>query len=144
MRLLLLIFLFVLEGCATSTVKPLAGEIPKRICIQDNPKVLVEDFISVVQDRLEFHGVASEVFSTPPIDCGYVLKYVAWRHWDIVPYLSKAEMKLMHDGTLASSAEFHYKSITGSGGLDFSKFQGTKAKIDPLIDAMLGKTKIED
>jgi hypothetical protein len=45
-----------------------------------------------------------------------------------------AELWLKKDGRQVAHAEYHLK---GGGGLALTKFKGTKAKIDPMIDEML-------
>lgn len=50
------------------------------------------------------------------------------------PYLSHAELRLEKGGHRIAYAEYH---LRGKGGLSLSKWQGTKTKMDPVIDQLL-------
>jgi hypothetical protein len=65
------------------------------------------------------------------------LTYTALRSWDFKPYLSHAELRLWRDGLQIGAADYH---LRGKGGFSFAKWQGTKAKMDPVIDQLLGGT----
>ena len=121
-------------GCTSMRVQPAATRI-EHVCIRDNPKVQIEDFITVLQSGFQRHSISSEVFSDPPPQrCEFLLNYTARRSWDIVPYMSLAELSIFSDGRQIASAHYH---LRGKGGLSLTKFQGTKAKLDPLIDQLL-------
>ncbi|MDR1368349.1 MAG: hypothetical protein LBJ76_06485 [Candidatus Accumulibacter sp.] len=136
--------IFFLTGCfsASMNVRPVSGDLPKFICIKENPKVAVDDFVPVIQHLLFGHGIQSEVFEETkeaPEKCGHILTYVAWRRWDVVPFLYQADLRLMRrSGEILASA-----SYTGGGGFNFSKFAGTETKMAPVIDALLGKTSVK-
>jgi hypothetical protein len=140
MRKLIPIFVFAvvlnLASCTSITVTPPDASLSmKHVCIEINPKVEVSDFVSVVQDGFQRHGISSSVYSPPkPADCEYILTYTARRSWDIVPYLSVAEIKIEKDGRQVAFAEYH---LVGKGGFSLMKYQGTKAKMDPVIDELL-------
>ncbi|GGX76995.1 hypothetical protein GCM10007160_00180 [Litchfieldella qijiaojingensis] len=125
-----------LSGCTAVTVKPVdTAERLDHICIQDNPKVIVSDFVPVVRDRFYWHGVSSEVFSgSIPEQCQYVLTYTALRSWDFATYLSHAELRIEHDGRQIAYAEYH---LRGKGGFSLNKWGSTKSKMDPVIDELL-------
>jgi hypothetical protein len=123
-------------GCTAVTVKPVdrALEI-QRVCIQDNPRVQVSDFVTVLRDGFDRHGIATEVISgTPGPKCNAVLTYTALRSWDVGTYLSHAELRLERDGRQLAYAEYH---LRGKGGYSLMKWQGTKTKMDPVIDELL-------
>jgi|LGVE01.1.fsa_nt_gb hypothetical protein len=128
--------LCVLGGCTAIDVRAVDPSVQLlHVCIQKNPKVRVSDFIQVVRDGFDRHGISTEVFSgSKPDRCEYILTYTALRSWDITPYLSHAELRLEKDGRQMAYAEYH---LRGKGGFSLMKFQGTKAKIDPVIDEML-------
>lgn len=105
------------------------------VCIQKNPKVIVRDFLPVVRDGFQRYGIATEVFDGAlPETCQYILTYTAFQKWDFTLYLSHAEMTLEKDRQQIAYAVFHLK---GGGGLAFTKWDSTKKKMDPVIDALL-------
>jgi hypothetical protein len=108
------------------------------VCIQENPKVQVSDFVTVVRDGLNRHNIASEVFSGQmPASCEYVLTYTALRAWDFTPYLRHAEIRIEKAGRQVAYGEYHLK---GKGGLALNKWASTRTKLDPVIDRLLGST----
>jgi hypothetical protein len=80
----------------------------ERVCIQENPKVEVSDFLTVVRDGFDRHGIATEVFSgTAGTNCSAILTNTARRAWDMATYLSHAELRLERDGRQLEHAEYH-------------------------------------
>jgi hypothetical protein len=107
----------------------------KHVCIQENPRVIVADFLPVVRDGFDRHGISTEVFSgTAPDRCEYILTYTALQSWDFSTYLSHAELRLERKGRRVAYAEYH---LTGKGGFSPMKWQGTRTKMDPVIDELL-------
>jgi hypothetical protein len=103
-------------------------------CIQENPKVQVGDFLTVLRDGLSRHDIRSYVFSDqPPPDCDFIVTYTARRSWDFAPYLSHAEIRVERDGLQVGYGEFH---LRGKGGYSMFKWQSTKTKMDPVIDRL--------
>lgn len=130
----------ILAGCSTMEVRPLREPITK-VCIEKNDDVNVEDFLQVLEDGLNRNGVSTEVYAGPrPSHCQFRVTYLVWRKWDLVPYLSRAEIRLDKDGTSVAAGTYH---LTGGGGLDLGKYRGTKAKIDPVIDEMMNGKKMQ-
>ena len=123
-------------GCTSINVRPIdAGLKPTHVCIQENPKVKVDDFIQVVRDGFDRYGVTTEVFLVnAPETCKYILTYTALRNWDVAPYMYFAELRIEKDGKEVGYAE--YRLVGDKGGLSLMKFQGTKAKLDPVIDEL--------
>lgn len=128
----------ILTACTSVQVKPVDASLPiKYVCIENNPKVEVQDFIPVVRDGFDRHGIATEVyFTNKPDKCEYTLTYTAYRKWDFSPYLSHAELRLEKDGHQVGYAEYH---LNGGGGLSLTKWASTKDKMDPVIDELLKK-----
>ena len=126
-----------ITACTSVTVQPVSSSVDiLHVCIQANPQVQVEDFVPVIQERLQYHGIGSEIFSgRVPRRCEYVLTYTALRSWDMSAYLSHAELNLQKHGNRVAYAEYHLK---GKGGLSLTKWGGTKSKMDPVIDELLG------
>lgn len=125
-----------LAACTSVKVKPVDGDIVmKQVCIHANPAVKVDDFVMVMRDGFQRHGIAAEVYDgNPPASCQFVVDYTALRSWDFKPYLSQAEIRITEQGRLVASATYH---LNGKGGFDMGKWRGTKAKMDPVMDELL-------
>jgi hypothetical protein len=136
MRLLSAITLLALAGCATTSVVPVTNEPLTSVCIIHNPDVNVDDFVAVVQERFAYHGIKSRLVeaSPAPAACPYTLDYTADRWWDLAPYMVDAKLFLKKNGEVIASGHFHIKA---HGGFDVTKWKGTEAKLDPVIDEML-------
>ncbi|MDR2625632.1 MAG: Sbal_3080 family lipoprotein [Zoogloeaceae bacterium] len=134
-RLLPVLFVVSLASCTTVEVSPLDPDLEfLHVCIQKNPRVQVEDFISVLEAGFARHGVTTEVFSgKKPAHCEFILTYTALRSWDVSTYLSHAELRITKNKRQVASATYH---LEGKGGLSLTKFAGTKAKMDPVIDQL--------
>jgi hypothetical protein len=130
----------LLGGCTATQVTPLQASADQ-MCIEENPKVQVSDFVHVLQEGFARHGIQTQLHSKiPRADCPYVVTYTARRSWDMAPYLSTAEITILgpRRQTLAK-ASYH---LRGKGGLSLMKWQGTKSKIDPVIDELLASTQL--
>ncbi|OUM75631.1 hypothetical protein AUC60_00525 [Pseudomonas caspiana] len=97
--------------------------------------MLVTDFVSVVQRGLLDRSISSEVYAQVPASCNYRLTYVAYRTWDIVPYLSSADLEIWDSEKRRLEAARYY--LRGKGGLSMMKFQGTETKMAPVLDRLL-------
>ena len=128
--------LLTLAACTSVKVKPVDGSVAMgHVCIRTNPAVIVDDFVMVMQDGFQRHGIAAEVYDRDlPASCEYVVDYTALRSWDFKPYLVHAEIRITEHGRLVASATYH---LNGKGGLDMGKWRGTKAKMDPVMDELL-------
>lgn len=131
-----LFFVLIITACTSVDVSTLDPSLGMRhVCIQANPRVAVADFVGVLEDGLARHGLSSEVFSgKAPRHCEFVLTYTALRSWDLAPYLSHAELVVWKNARKVAAATYH---LVGGGGFSMMKWQGTKAKIDPVIDELL-------
>lgn len=126
-------------ACTSVQVAPVSkAELPniQQVCIVNNPKVIIDDFLPVIQQRLQYHGIQSRVVTAPQADCHYNLTYSAKRSWDFTPYLSWAELKLQQGQTTLATAEY---SLKGKGGLSLTKWASVESKMTPVIDQLLGK-----
>ncbi|MDN6298077.1 MAG: Sbal_3080 family lipoprotein [Halomonas sp.] len=125
-------------GCTSIQVQPIDSSLnPDKICIEENPKVIVRDFLDVVTDRIEYHGIHTEIYNKDiPEDCEYTMTYTALKTWDMGTYLHHAELRLSKNGDKVGYAEYH---LNGKGGLSLTKWKGTKSKMDPVVDELLGK-----
>lgn len=126
---------FFLLGCVTTDIYvfPVAdtNEL-EMVCIVENEKVAVGDFISVVERRFAHHGIKTKLIENRK-ECVFTLDYTAERSWDIRPYLNYALITLRKDGVMIGNAEFH-----DAGGLTLSKYASTDVKMNPVIDQLLG------
>jgi hypothetical protein len=130
-------FAIGLVGCYVCKVNPLPKtELIDRICIQRNDAVKVSDLLPVVQQRLQYHHINSEVFSTEkPENCRYIMNYTAYR--------------TLGCRALSLLCRFHHKSRRGDGCLcQFPSACGWRFiahemarygyKINPVIDRLVG------
>lgn len=125
----------VLSGCTSVEVKradPATGM--RHVCIEENPRVTVPDFLTVLRDGIDRNGLSSEVYREQrPAHCEFVLTYTALRSWDLGTYLSHAELRIERDGRQLASAQYH---LRGKGGFSLTKWQGVETKMNPVIDEL--------
>lgn len=130
----------VLSACATSRVTPVRpaatgqpdakalAEV-RRICVIENPRVKPE-FLDAYRSALSARGYEAVVFKkTPPsAECPLTSRYTAHWAWDLVFYLSYAELQIYREGTPAGRAEFRARG---------SRLIDTEAKVKELVNQML-------
>lgn len=151
MRKMILVLVFFaaltsVVGCAIQTaVRPLAPyKDVAEICILENPKVIIADFLPVLQEGIQRNGLRSKVYREVPNSCAYVLEYIAFQRWDFTPFMSEADIKLYKAKELVGTAReivgtVSYKlpsGIFGGGGANPAKWNSTKEKLDPLLDEL--------
>lgn len=108
---------------------------PAEICIEQNPKVQVTDFVAVVQRGLQERGISSQLYPQVPASCDYRMTYVAYRSWDFVPYLSSADLEIWDKNQhRVGAAHYH---LRGKGGMSMAKWQGTQTKMAPVLTQLL-------
>lgn len=132
--------LFLIAGCTAVDVRPVSIEEPiQSVLIEENPKVWRSDFVEVLQAGFARHGIASKVIQ-PGTSVGdeYVVRYTARQKWDMAMYLSDATIWIYRGDKEVAKAVYHLK---GGGGFSLMKWQGTAAKIDPVIDELLAGAK---
>ena len=129
-------FAIAICGCTSVNVRPVASNIQLHdVCIVNNPRVIVSDFVPVLRDGFSRHNIATTVVDESKAGaCVVTLTYTAHLHWDMKPYLTHAELRLWRDGKQIGFAEYH---LNGNGGLDLGKWRHTKTKMDPVIDQLL-------
>jgi hypothetical protein len=64
-------------------------------------------------------------------NCSLMLRYTALRDWDFAFFLTHAEVWLERDGHQVGYAQYLLV-----GGFSLLKWQGTKKKMDPVIDQL--------
>ncbi len=138
-RSIVLVLSLLVCACTSVKVQSVDTSLPMlHVCIQRNTLVEVSDFLAVLQEGFERHGIGTEIYNANrPRRCEYVLMYTALRSWDLKTYLSHAELRLLRSGQEIASADYH---LRGKGGLSLMKFAGTKKKMDPVIDKLLAGT----
>lgn len=106
------------------------------VCIQNNPEVIVSDFVPVLREEFHNHFITTEVYSgTKPENCEFTLTYTALRSWDVTPYLSHAELRLYKAQNQIGYAEYHHNG--GNMSLALNKWDSVKTKMTPVIDELL-------
>lgn len=129
----------LIAGCSIQTVvEPIPPQTPiSEICILENSKVIISDFLPVVQEGISRHGLRSSVYREVPSNCVYVLEYVAYQKWDFTLFMSEASIKLYQDKKLVGTVRYKTPTgIFGGGGANPAKWNSTKEKLDPLIDEL--------
>src|SRR5678815_5181920 len=122
-------------SCATSRVAPVRtvaiDPAQKRICVIENPRVKSE-FLDAYRTALTERGYEVRVLQKPPppIDCTLTSRYTAHWAWDLVLYLSYAELRVYRDGEQAGRAEFRARG---------SRFIDEQSKVKELVDQLLPK-----
>lgn len=125
-----------LSACTTVKVQKVdtAAHPLEQVCIVENPKVAVADFLQVLEDGFQRHGIQTSVHRGQiPESCEYTLTYTATRGWDFKPFLNMAELRLRKGKTNVASASYRH-----GGGLALNKWASTQEKLDPVIDQLLG------
>lgn len=124
-------------ACTTIEVSPVpARAYPiERLCIERNPEVVVEDFLSVVEAGVARHGIEARVVdTTAAAGCDYTLWYAARRRWDVRPVLGYAELRVRYRGETIGSA-----SYLARPSLSPFKWRSTETKIGPVVDELLAQ-----
>lgn len=112
------------------------------VCIKNNPKVIVDEFLGVVQDGFSDHGITTKVYEGEmPASCEYHLTYTALQSWDVVLFLSHAELRLFKGDKKIGDAEFH---LNGKGGFALTKWASVETKMVPVINKLLSTQKRND
>lgn len=123
-----------LVGCTTITVEPVPPEHKiTSVCIKTNPKVAVSDFTEVLVEGFRRSGIKAKVVSESAKTTGeYTVTYVAYRRWDLAPYLQDATIDIYKNDERIAHGNYWQ-------GFSFLKWRGTASKMNPVIDQMLNK-----
>lgn len=133
----------VLASCTSVQVKPVSSSEVNaidQICIVSNPAVTIDNFVSVIEKRIQYNGIRTRILNAEDArKCQYQLTYSARRSWDGVTYLSWAELKLFKNSYPIGDAEYRLKA---KGGLSLTKWQSVETKMNPVVDELFaGKIK---
>ena len=130
-----------LSGCTQINVRKIDSQkyAIKHVCIEQNLRVNVNDFVSVMENKFYEYGITSEVFReySPPSSCKYIVKYTAKQSWDITKYIGFAEINIYRGNRKIGGAT--YKQAGGSASLSLNKWGSTLEKIGPVLDELLVK-----
>lgn len=128
--MILLAIPLTLNGCSISTnVKPVPIKISD-ICIENNPAVFMDGFLPELRSQIESHDIKTRVFDDVMTkDCLYQLEYTANWSWDIVMWLTYAELKVYENESRQTIGEAIYDARIGGGRPD--KFGPTANKLKP-------------
>lgn len=135
--LMLLIGSLFLSACNSYNVKPLPLDARlKTIYIEHNPKVIVDDFEDVLVDAIRKAGLNAKVVDAPvrTSSSKYVLRYTAKQSWDVVTYLTYADIEIYKGTTLQAFGTYRHRG--GPYSLSFFKWQGTESKMTPLYEEL--------
>lgn len=129
-----------LSGCTAVDVKQVdASHKIDHVCIENNPKVIVADFVNTVENVFHDHGITTEIYSgSIPAHCVFNLTYTALQSWDFSTYLSHAELRLFNGRERIGYAEYH---LNGKGGFSLNKWASVKSKITPIVNQLLAQHK---
>ncbi|MCL1979974.1 MAG: hypothetical protein FWG62_02725 [Proteobacteria bacterium] len=128
-----------LSGCTSINVKPVANvSAIKHVCIKECPEdCYVEELPTVIAEGFERHGISTQIFTGEvPAHCEYHLNFMCNRTWHYGMSMNHAEVWLFQGSTQIGSAVYHRR---GEEGFALMTRLGTKAKMDPVIDELLGK-----
>ena len=101
--------------------------------METNPAVLMDGFEPTVYELIEARGMITEVYpGQRPADCEHFLEDATNWRWEMVMYLSYADIQVYDLEGLVGRAT--YDARNGSSRMD--KFGSTRSKIEPLIDEL--------
>ncbi len=137
-RMLLLTAVICLAGCTSTDVRPLQYDANlKEIKLLDNPKVIVDDFVPVMELIFSQRGIAlKRVPQFTQLDANeYGIRYSARRSWDFTTYLSDAYVNVYKGNLLIAYGKYHLTG--GAWSLSLLKWQGVETKMKPVFDELL-------
>ena len=113
-----------------------SAEIPREsvLCIIENPDVrpgFLQEFKSVLASKSIAYKMVSE--SSIPESCDWTSTYVARWTWDLALYMSYAEIKIFHNGSLDGEAIYD----STRGGANMGKFIDAEVKIRELLNELM-------
>ena len=98
------------------------------------------EMTSLIAQRLKYHGLKVRIFQ--PVDgiildlssCETITTYSVVAAWDIVSYVAGGSIAITDKtGEVISSVDYKESEVS------LTKLGGNKAKMDALVDAVLGK-----
>jgi len=141
-KVLSLIVGLLVVSCTSVNVKKINSDksLIEPVCIKINEKVIVPKFLEILKDGINRNNIEVRVVNEISSDCGSILTYTAIRSWDITPYLSHAELRLISSNGIAiGSATYHHNG--GGMSLSPNKWDSAKSKMDPVINELFENVK---
>lgn len=127
-----------MNGCVRKKVVPVDKKYHiKKVCIEENLKVIIKDVLPVITETFQEHGIQTELYKGRGHNqnCQLIVKYTALQSWDYLPYLSVAKIVLLdHEHNKIAYARY---DLFLKGGYDFRKYKSVKEKIKPLLHELL-------
>ena len=116
----------LLSGCARNHVAPVSMLEVKQVCIIENPRVRA-DFLEAYRKALQDKGYQADVIPEGSSlgACPVTSKYVAYWAWDLVLYMTSAQLDVYRDGRPAGRALFRARG---------SRLFTTDSKVRELVD----------
>jgi uncharacterized protein YcfL len=133
--LALILASLILQGCTSVKVRKVdaSAHAITLVCIEENPKVLVSDMLTVLEDGFQRRNIQTIIYrDKQPERCNYTLWYTATRGWDLAPFMNHAELRLRHGNEIIATATYHH-----SGGFALNKWANTSTKLTPVMDELL-------
>lgn len=128
----------LIGGCNSYRVEPLAYDANlKGVVVVDNPKVRDGHFVPVLERAFNAHGFRVRYGTAVDVrQDEAAVTYSALRSWDIVPYLTDADVVISKDGVQKASGHYHHNGRNWS--LDvFTKWRGDGYKMAGVYDQLL-------
>jgi hypothetical protein len=69
----------------------------------------------------------------------YAIKYKAWWSWDLATYMSKAHIKMLHEGAVVGNVSYE-----GKGGLNTNKWGVAERRIEIMLDTLLNDISVDE
>lgn len=104
----------------------------KKVCILENPDVIVEEFLAALQGGLYQRGIDSTVIKAPSKECAYTITYIVNQSWDFAMYISHITLVLLKGDESIGRGVY---SNSGSLG----KFGPVEEKLKLVLDPMFGE-----
>ena len=126
-------------GCNTYDVRAIPYDRNmKEVAIIENPKVLVTDFVNVMEDEFVSRGISVRHVGPRHVlrPDEYSVTYDARQSWDIVTYLTDANVRVHKGGVSVGRGHYHHIGTSLSLAV-WSKWRGTRVKMTPLYEELL-------
>ena len=124
-----------LSACSiTQNIEPAQISKGSELCIIENTDVR-EGFLKEYQSVLSSKGIPNRLVSenSVPESCEWTSTYIARWTWDLSLYMSYAEIKVFHNGSLDGEAKYD----STKGGANMSKFIDAEPKIRELVNELM-------
>jgi hypothetical protein len=129
------ISIMLISACSiTQNIEPAEISKGSELCIIENPDVR-EGFLKEYQSVLSSKGIPHRLVSenSVPDSCEWTSTYIARWTWDLSLYMSYAEIKVFHKGSLDGEAKYD----STKGGANMSKFIDAEPKIRELVNQLM-------